>query len=91
MPEEYQAKSKCMSDNNNKRQTGWSVVVVQSTRSAPKREIYDCGIPNFLEAEQAVARLVAGSDILIVSAIEPLTSTAVRSLGVEDGKIKKRE
>jgi hypothetical protein len=80
-----------MNDNTNKLQTGWSVAVVRSTSSSPKREIYDCGIPNFLEAEQAVARLVAGTDVLVVSALEPLTSIAVRSLGVEDGTIKKRE
>jgi hypothetical protein len=79
-----------MKDNNNKLQTGWSVVVVRSTSSSPKREIYDCGIANFLEAEQAVARHVAGTDILVVTALEPLTSIAVRSLGVEGGKIKKR-
>ena len=79
-----------MSDSNNRLQTGWSVAVVRSTSSGPKREVYDCGIPNFLEAEQAVARLVAGSDILVVTALEPLTSIAVRSLGVEDGKIRKR-
>jgi hypothetical protein len=79
-----------MNDNHNKLQTEWSVAVVRSTSSGPKREVYDCGIPNFLEAEQAVALLVAGTDILVVTALEPLTSIAVRSLGVEDGKIKKR-
>ena len=46
--------------------------------SAPEREIHDCGIPNLLEGERAGARLVAGTDMLVVTALEPLRSEDLR-------------
>ena len=70
--------------------TGWTVAVVRNPRSGMTRELYDCAIPAFREAEKAVLAVSVSGDVLLVSAVEPITSVTVKSLGLAYGEVRKR-
>jgi hypothetical protein len=55
-----------------------------------KEELYDVGIPTGSEAELAVAKYLQTSDHLSISAIERLSASAVKALGLGPGEIRRR-
>jgi hypothetical protein len=71
--------------------TGWTVAVLRTPKGAFIRELYDCAINNFRDAEAAVARICGGHDLLMITALEPLASLSVRTLGLHPGEVRKRE
>ena len=71
--------------------TGWTVAVLRTPKGAFSRELYDCAINNFREAEAAVAGICGGHDLLTITALEPLASLSVRTLGLSPGEVRKRE
>jgi hypothetical protein len=71
--------------------TGWTVAVLRTPKGAFIRELYDCAINNFRDAEAAVARICGGHDLLMITALEPLASLSVRTLGLHRGEVRKRE
>ena len=72
--------------------TGWVVAVTWlKPDGTPVSELYDCAIPHFQDAEEAVRKLhAAEQSAAFVSAVEPMVSTAVSSLGLEPGQVRKR-
>jgi hypothetical protein len=64
--------------------TGWTVAVLRTPKGAFIRELYDCAINNFREAERRL-RECAGHDLLMITALEPLASLSVRTLGLHPG------
>ena len=70
--------------------TGWTVAVVRNASSGMTRELYDCAIPAFREAEKAVLAVSTSDSVLLVSAVEPITSLTVKSLGLTYGEVRKR-
>ena len=70
--------------------TGWTIAVLRRSGFGMTRELYDCAVPAFREAEKAVLAVSASDDLLLVTAVEPLTSVHVKSLGLEYGEVRKR-
>ena len=70
--------------------TGWTVAVVRNPSSGMTRELYDCAIPAFRDAEKAVLAVSTSDNVLLVSAVEPMTSVTVKSLGLAYGEVRKR-
>jgi hypothetical protein len=71
--------------------TGWTVAVLRTPKGAFIRELYDCAINNFREAEAAVAGICGSHDLLMITALEPLASLSIRTLGLQPGEVRKRE
>jgi hypothetical protein len=55
-----------------------------------KEEMYDVGIPSASEAELAVGKYLQISDHLSIKAIEALSVSAVKALGLGPGEIRLR-
>ena len=53
-------------------------------------ELYDVGIASRSEAELAVAKYLQAADHLTISAIEPLSGSAVKALGLGLGEVRPR-
>ena len=69
---------------------GWTVMVIRQGKTSPIREIWDCVVPSFKEAETAVRDVCGAKDVLLVSGLVPLTSDVVRSLQLQDGQVRQR-
>ena len=53
-------------------------------------ELYDVAIPSASEAELAVGKFLQLSDLMAVTAIEPLSAAAVKGLGLTPGQVNQR-
>jgi hypothetical protein len=66
---------------------GWTVIV---HRHAHEIEVWDCAIVDRAYAEDAVRQQYL-SQIVLVSANQPLTANHVSALGLQPGEIRKRD
>ena len=53
-------------------------------------ELYDVAIPTASEAELAIGKFLQLSDLMAVTAIEPLSAAAVKALGLTPGQVRRR-
>ena len=51
-------------------------------------ELYDVAIPTASEAELAVGKFLQLSDLMALTAIEPLSAAAVKALGLTPGQVR---
>ena len=65
-------------------------MVIRHGKTSPIREIWDCVVPSFKEAETAVREVCGVKDVFFVSGLVPLTSDVVRSLQLQDGQVRQR-
>ena len=70
---------------------GWTVAVLRlsSLGKPPTREYWDCAIPGYEDAEDAVRQACDPVGVLLITACEPLTDEVVRLLQLEAGQVRK--
>jgi hypothetical protein len=79
----------CLSLGSNDRRRALTGQVVRVT-TVGKEGLYAVGIPTRSEAELAVAKYLQTSDHLSIKAIERLSASAVKALGLGPGEIRLR-
>ena len=70
---------------------GWTVQIVRlDNGKATAKELWDCAIPIYREAEARVIAASRRDNIFLVRGVAPLTAERVRQLGLQNGAAKRR-
>ena len=72
---------------------GWIVAVIVNNPAGrgTTRQLWDCAIPNFHEAERAVAKTIGWQHVNMIGATDRLSEQIVRTLGLADNEVRKRQ